>query len=250
MSTYRTPEREDGPDAGHTALEVEGSPWLRGSFLGRLPAPERHELLSAGRLVNFRPGEFLVREGDMTTSVYVLLTGMAKVTVNASSGHTTLLAIRVAGDIIGEMAPIDEAPRSASVAAALPTRAAALTGDAFLKFLGKHPKASLEMLRTISYKLRSATAARSITGGYPVTARLAQVLRDLGHAYGKPGDQGLEIHAPLTQADLAALVGASQPAVHKALRTLRDQGAIRTGYRSISIASESALDEVADSETA
>ncbi|WP_367135948.1 Crp/Fnr family transcriptional regulator [Saccharothrix sp. HUAS TT1] len=249
MSTHGT-EGGPGADASRAFPGRDAAGWSSDTFLGRLPASARSRLFATGHEVLFHPGHPLIREGEETTTVFVLVEGMAKVTITTSTGYTTLLAIRVAGDIVGELAPIDRAPRSASVVAALPTRALALTGEAFLRFLEENATASLELLRAMSQKLRSATNARSISGGYPVVSRLAQILRELGRSYGVAAPVGTEIIAPLSQSDLAALIGASEPAIHKALRDLRDRGAIRTGYRRIHIADDGILAEIADPDSA
>jgi CRP-like cAMP-binding protein len=188
----------------------------------------------------------LVRAGETSTHVFVLLSGAVKVTAATPEGRTTLLAIRVSGDIIGELAPIDNSPRSADVIAASPTTAVVIPGEAFLSFLGRHPNASLEMMRVISNKLRSATNARVATAGYPVVTRLAQVLRDLSSSYGERPNGLLQIGIPLSQAELAALVGSSDVAIHKALHQLRQEHVIETGYRRIIILDEARLNAISE----
>ncbi|KAA2253552.1 Crp/Fnr family transcriptional regulator [Solihabitans fulvus] len=241
-----SPDELTGVEASAAPVSGEADAWPAGSLLGRLSDSVRSALLMQGRVSSFPAGTTLVREGETSTHVLVLMTGMVKVTATTEGGHTTLLAIRVAGDIIGELAPIDSAPRSASVVAAVPTRAVIITGEAFLGFLAGHPVASLEMMRALSAKLRSATSARVAAGSYTVVARLAQVLRELSMSYGEKRDGLLGIGVPLSQADLAALVGASDAAIHKALRVLRECGAIDTGYRRIVVRDEVALNAMAE----
>jgi len=53
------------------------------------------------------------------------------------------------------------------------------------------------------------------------------------------------IHWPITQPELATLCGAAEPSVHKALRRLREQGAVSTGYRSIRVENLGQLHRVA-----
>lgn len=220
--------------------------WSDYSLLGRLSDRDRSALLGAGRPRLYRAGEFLIREGETSTHVFVLVVGMVKVTAATPEGHTTLLAIRVAGDIVGELAPIESAQRSASVIAVITTQATVITGEAFLDFLAGHPVVSLEMMRAISSKLRSATNARVAAGGYPVIIRLAQVLQALVSSYGEKHDGVLNLGVPLSQAELAALVGSSEAAIHKAVRELRRRGAIDTGYRRIVVRNEGILNEIAE----
>lgn len=224
----------------------DATAWPSSSLLGQLSHSEQSALLGSGHIRRYRAGECLVREGDKSTHVFVLIVGMVKVTATTPEGHTTLLAIRVAGDIVGELAPIDNEPRSASVIAATPTQATVIMGRAFLDFLAGYPAVSLKMMRAMSSKLRSATNARVAAGAYPVDVRLAQLLRALARSYGEEHDGVLSLGVSLSQAELAALVGSSQPAIHKALSELRKRGAIQTGYRRIIVQNEVVLNEIAE----
>jgi len=226
--------------------QVQEHDWPTGSFLARLATSVRSALLDQGTKRVYRAGAHLIHEGDLSTYVVVLTKGMAKVTAATPEGHVTLLSIRVAGDIVGELAPIGDAPRNATVTAATDVHAVVITGDTFVGFLGRHPIVSLEMMRVISEKLRSATRVRVATGGYPVAARLAQVIRELGDSYGSTTQGVLTIGIPLAQAELAALVGSSDAAVHKALQQLRRDGVIETGYRQLRVLDRARLADIAD----
>ncbi|MGO4756833.1 cyclic nucleotide-binding domain-containing protein, partial [Streptomyces sp. 2MCAF27] len=74
-------------------------------------------MLELGALRRFSPEEILIREGDRSHYVVLLHSGFAKVTARLDNGSEALLAIRASGDIVGEMAALDDAPRSATVTA-------------------------------------------------------------------------------------------------------------------------------------
>jgi CRP-like cAMP-binding protein len=103
--------------------------------------------------------------------------------------------------------------------------------------------------RALSGELRWATRRRIDFSGLPVIARLARVLSELGYLYGRQTQGGIEFQYTLTQPELAAMVGASEPSVHKALRQLRKDGAVVTGYRQVVITDPAALDAIAGSRT-
>ena len=77
-----------------------------------------------------------------------------------------------------------------------------------------------------------------------MVTRLARVLGELGRLYGQPTGNGIEFRYTLTQPELAAMVGASEPSVHKALRQLRTDGIVVTGYRQVVITNPGALDAI------
>ena len=103
-SHAKWPDR-DGPARG----------WRPGTFLGSLARGTRAELLSRGERRAYPPGSALLNQGDRTFSVYLLLQGAVKIITVSPEGDTALLAIRSAGDIVGEMAALEGRPRSATL---------------------------------------------------------------------------------------------------------------------------------------
>lgn len=71
-------------------------------------------------------------------------------------------------------------------------------------------------------KLRWATRRRVDFGGHEALVRLARVFLELARSYGVPAGAGVEIAVPLTQPELAGLVGAAEPTVHRALAHVLD----------------------------
>jgi CRP-like cAMP-binding protein len=203
--------------------------------LGSLPPATRGELLGLGTERVFHRGEALMREGEQTTFTVLLTDGLVRVTARLHSEDDALLAIRIAGDIVGEMASTDNLPRSATVTAAVTVVGRRIGQSEFLGFLSTHPNAALAISRSVVGKLRWATQRRIDFGRAPVATRVARVLADLARNYGDRTPRGWLITQQLTQADIAALVGASTRPVERALRRLRDDGLVRTGYRSLLI---------------
>ncbi|CAO5185825.1 hypothetical protein FAIPA1_50137 [Frankia sp. AiPs1] len=81
--------------------------------------------------------------------------------------------------------------------------------------------------------------------GKTVQARLAHVLVELATQRGVLEEPGSRILVALTQPELADLVGAGEPAVHKVLRQFRKNGLIKTGYRQLTVSDVEALREIA-----
>ena len=118
-----------------------------------------------------------------------------------------------------------------------------LTQDEFQGFLERWPRASVAVSCGLSAELRWATRRRIDFSGLSVLKRLSRVISELGRLYGEQAPEGhIELLCTLTQPDLAAMVGASEPAVHKALGQLRRNGVVKTGYRRLVITNPAALD--------
>jgi len=209
----------------------------------------RRQLLNLGTSREYLPDSVLILEGDPGTDVMVLLDGWAKVVGSTEGGGQALLSLRVGGDLVGEQAALNNAPRTATVISAGVTVVQVVSQRDFLQFLDRQPDAGIAVSRALSNELRWATRRRIDFSGLPVIARLARVLSDLGHLYGRQSPDGIEFRYTLTQPELAAMVGASEPAVHKALRQLRQAGAVVTGYRRVVITNPAALEAIASPET-
>jgi len=100
------------------------------------------------------PGEVLVTEGDTGSDMMVVLDG--KATVTRGTRKLSELAV---GQAIGEMALLDNQPRSATVTALEPMRILMINGPAFRKLLAKVPGLTDALLATLCSRLRDANAA-------------------------------------------------------------------------------------------
>lgn len=183
----------------------------------------------------------IIREGASGTLVYLLLAGSVKVTGATEPGVDALLAIRVGGDAVGELAALDEQPRLATVTTAGPVHLLIIKQADFLNALQRDPKLALAVARGVSDKLRTATSRRIDFTGCDVITRLARVLLELANRYGEESDAGRTLGCPLTQGELATLASAGEVTVQRALRQLRAEGIVVTGYRETTVLDMGAL---------
>jgi CRP/FNR family cyclic AMP-dependent transcriptional regulator len=212
-----------------------------------LPESTREELLGLGTLREYAADSVLMMEGDRTYEVMALIDGWVKIVGETREGGHALLALRVGGDLVGEQAAIENQPRSATAISAGVTVVQVIGQSDFLRFLGSRPEASMAVSRALSAKLRWSTRRRIDFSGLPVLVRLARVLSELAQLDGRPVREGFEFGYTLTQPELAAMVGASEPSVHKALRQLREDGIVVTGYRKVIVTDPRGLTAVAGS---
>jgi CRP/FNR family transcriptional regulator, cyclic AMP receptor protein len=177
------------------------------------------------------PSRELISEHDQNSKVvYLLLSGMVKVTANVGDGQA-LLAIRVGGDLVGEVAALDNRPRLATVTTVGPVLARAIKQADFVGFLRRNPDVLIAVTRSVTDKLRNATARRIDFASYSPAVRLARVLFELASRYGEDVPGGRLIGCQLSQAELATLAGTKEPTAQRALRELREAGIISSGYR-------------------
>jgi CRP/FNR family cyclic AMP-dependent transcriptional regulator len=223
---------------------AERTRWTPGSLLDSLSPADRQTLLRLGRRRQYGPGSRLLAEGDLTTFAIIILDGYVKISAVTESGTESLLAIRTAGDVIGELAALDESPRSATAVAAGAVLARVLTKAELDDCFRRNPAIAVGFNRAVAAKLRTATRHRVDFRGRDAKERLARALLELFcDPAGPPGhaQQGLLF----TQAELAGLIGVSESTVHKALRDLREAGAVDTSYRHLTITDTDALRQIA-----
>ncbi|MEU7606976.1 Crp/Fnr family transcriptional regulator [Streptomyces sp. NPDC041003] len=209
------------------------SRWPRGTLMANLAADDRETLIGLGRDVAYGVGEALIREGGPETTALLITSGCVKVFGGAEDGATVLLALRVQGDLVGEISALDGQPRSATVVAVRPTVTRVLTAAAFRSFLRESPTAAEVVQRSVAGKLRGATRHRIDSSSGTAAVRLARTLDSLVRSYARAVPEGLRIDVPLSHADLAALAGISDASVQRALRSLRAAGAVATKYRGV-----------------
>ncbi|MFF0061376.1 Crp/Fnr family transcriptional regulator [Streptomyces sp. NPDC005279] len=193
----------------------------------------REQMIRLGRQVRFERGERLLREDEYGSHVFLLLTGWYKVLARTKDDREALLAVRAGGDLVGELACFDAQPRVATVVAAVTGSAKVISRQQFLEFLASYEESARAVMCAVAGKLRWATRRRQDFGSCPVGTRVARVLLELARAYGQPCAAGISIGVSLTQPELAELVGASEPSLHRVLRSLREQGIVETGYRRV-----------------
>jgi CRP-like cAMP-binding protein len=233
-----------GPLPERPAVTPDGrGQWPGGSFIGRLPASERALILAAGAPARFEDGQILLVQGDVGDFVYVLTGGLVKVIVAAESGAETTIAIRSRGDLMGELALLDDGRRTATARAAGPVTAQRIGGAAFMTLAAESAVIGSTVRRYVMAKLRAATERRAAERVGDARERLAQVLYDLGAMHAELDPDGL-IRIPLTQGDVGDLAGVAVSTAERVLKEFRLLGAVSTRYREITIRNISYLGSI------
>jgi CRP/FNR family cyclic AMP-dependent transcriptional regulator len=204
-------------------------------FLALLTPEDAAELRARAGTRRYRTGEALMHEGQIGEELMILVAGRVKVTCTTAEGKDVVLAFRQPGDLLGELAVLDDRPRSSSVVALEPAEALVLPASEFRAVVGSHPEIALELLRLLSRRFRDADRMRIEFAASQTLARVAIRLVELAQRYGDPDDGGMVIDLPISQEELAGWTGSSREAVAKALYSLREMGLIVTDRRRITV---------------
>lgn len=133
-------------------------------YLERLPlfkgAPPAvlAKLANRVKILNLVRGDFLVRKGDASDSLFVIRTGWIKIVAEGPQGEEVILNQCGPGQLVGEMSLIDQKPRSNSMVAISAAEILEIKYDAVLVMLNEYPLLALTFLRDMSDRLRFANA--------------------------------------------------------------------------------------------
>jgi CRP-like cAMP-binding protein len=213
-----------------------------GEFLELLGSDDRDALMARGGRRRFDPGTRLIAEGLPGDEVFVLLEGRVRITGTTRDGREVVVRFGGPGEMLGELAVLDEQPRASSVEAIDPVEALAISAADFGSLLHSHPGIAFALLRTLAGRFRGADAARIEFAASQTLGRVAARLLELVQRYGQQSEDGAVVIAlPLSQEDLAGWTASSREAVARALATFRELGLVTTERRRITVRDPEAL---------
>ncbi len=185
---------------------------------------ERADLASVFIRRAFDRGEILFRQGEPGRHLYLVESGKIKITVPSTDGREALLVILDSGEIFGELSLFDEGVRTADARAMDPVVVHVLPHDIFRKYVEGHPRVAWELLKILAVRVRETDEAMQDVIFFDVPGRVAKRLLDLAERNGVPDPDGTRIDVPLTQEEIAQMVGSSRESVNKALASFSERG--------------------------
>ncbi len=121
----------------------------------RLSKDDLDRLRQVATIKRYPANTVLCREGEVEHIFYVLHTGIVRITQHMPDGEDHLLALRGPGEFFGEMALIDESPRSASVTSASDVSVIEITDSIFNQVVETSPSLAMTLLRQAYTILRN-----------------------------------------------------------------------------------------------
>mgnify|MGYP006270030961 CR=1 FL=1 len=197
-------------------------------FLRRVPlffslSEAQIDMLAVGSARRtFPKGRTIVAEGEPSQSLYILLSGRAKVQRSDSEGKEVIIAVLGAGEFFGEMSLIDDEPRSASVITLESCDFLAIPKENFLAALRQSTDICLAVMRGLVKRLRSADRKIETLALLDVYGRVARVLLDSSELVGNERI----VRSRLPRQQIAKMVGASREMVSRVMKGLESEGYI------------------------
>jgi len=184
---------------------------LRESDLFRsFPVEALERVLAAAALIDYRRNDLLFAEGDEADTLFVMQSGRIAILKRSQDGRESMLALMEEGDLFGEMPLFGEEGRSANAKALEPARVVTVPYPAVRAELDRDPALLWGVVGLLVTRLRVTNAGLADSMFLDVTGRTAKRLLELSGGAD-------EFILPVTQEELAGMVGASRERVNKAL---------------------------------
>jgi CRP/FNR family cyclic AMP-dependent transcriptional regulator len=187
-----------------------------------LPQPLLDRIAAVATVRTFPKRAIIVTEGDDSDSLYVMLSGKARVFVADDKGREVQLNQLGPGEYFGEVT-LDGGPRSASVTALEECRCAVVKRAEVTAVLEQSPELALHIVRKLARRVRELTENVRSLALMDVYGRVARLLLELA----EEKDGKLVIAEPLTHKDIASRVGASREMISRIFSDLSDGGYVR-----------------------
>jgi CRP-like cAMP-binding protein len=171
-------------------------------------------------------GAVICRQGDPGDCLYGILKGQVRIFNIGTEDREILLNIMLPGSLFGEIALIDDRPRTAHASAMEDCELLLMHRHHFMPLLDEDPRLAIHMLGILCERIRRTSAMIEDTTFLNLRARLAKRLLALAETYGTKldGDTGIRINLRLSQRQLGAMIDASREAVNKQVQSWRADG--------------------------
>ena len=160
--------------------------------------------------------------GDLTDSLYIVLSGRLKVMMSDADGKEVILSILGPGEFFGEMGLIDDSPRSASVVAIESCELLCIAKRDFKKCLAENFEMAMAVMRGLVRRLREADRKIGSLALLDVYGRVARLLLDMSENV--EGEKIVTKRLP--KQDIAKMIGASREMVSRVMKDLQMGGYI------------------------
>jgi CRP/FNR family transcriptional regulator, cyclic AMP receptor protein len=183
-------------------------------------------------------GSVILFENDPGDSLFVVRQGRVKVVLIGEDGREVILGVLGVSEHFGELALIDDRPRSAHVIAMEDSHLLVLRRDDFRRRVESSPAVAWSLLTELSRRLRRADEKIGGLVLLDVPGRIARLLLDLSEESGSS-----TIEKALTHQTIAQMIGASRETVSRAMKDFQDAQWVKVERRRITLADRTALEQ-------
>ena len=197
-----------------------------------------NQVLTCVQHRSYPRGSFILRAGEETDALYIILSGRAKVLIPDEEGHEVILTVMGPHEFFGEMGLLDDLPRSASVETLEACEMLRLSKVGFTNVLKDNFELAMLIIRNLVRRLRDADRKIESLALIDVYGRVARLLIDM--AQNTADGKWVVEHAPAKQ-EIARMIGASREMVSRVVKDLQRKGLIRAEKRRIYVLDKASM---------
>ena len=213
------------------------------SLLAGCSGEELADIAARGAVRSFKPGTAIIRQGDPGDTLWIMLAGLARVSMVAANGREIVLDYAEPGAVLGEIAFLDGGERTASVEAIEPVEALGLTRSAFAEIVGKHQGLAMRLLQAMARRLRQNNSVIEADRAYTTGPRLARFLLRL--MMGGEGEEA-RLKLALSQSELGNFAGMSREQINRQLSAWAEGGIVALKGGRVAVLDRDALVDIAE----
>jgi CRP-like cAMP-binding protein len=216
-------------------MAVHSKTWYLQKFklLDALDEPQQRLLTETTRMQEVTRGQRIYQPGDAARSVFLVKAGVIRVAAVGRDNREVLLSFRYPGDVFGELALLDDAPRDHLAKAHEDSLICSLNRDVMRQLARESPEAGFRMLTMLGRRIRQFGARIEQLSYRTAAARVARALIDLADEHGVQDTRGTVIAFKISQRDLANLVGMTRETVNAVLHDFERRGLAEADRRMI-----------------
>ncbi len=200
-----------------------------------LDQEELYRLAAATNPLRLNGKQVVFNQGDPGDEMFLIASGSVKVSVLIAEDEEVTLRELETGEAFGEIALFDSRERTAKVTTLEPTTLLGIKRPDFLRFLTTHPNVAIQLLTTLSRRLRSINDLVIDTLSFNIGSRLAETLHKISRVYGRHTPKGVRIDTQFSDRELGEIAGVPSEVVAAQLRHWRNEGILTIAHGYITI---------------
>ena len=194
------------------------------TLFSELETAERELIVGASRRLRFPKNNIVFHEGEPGDFLLILIKGRVRVMLFGETGQEAIINILEPPALLGEVALLDEAPRSATVVTVEAAEFLQITRAPFLALIKKHPGIAIKIMKGLARSVRKATEQIRTLSMFDVPGRLLRSLLMLAQEHGETPKARMVIRPRPSVKELSLMCGCTREAASRALKTLYAAG--------------------------
>jgi len=191
-----------------------------------LARPHLEKVAALARERSYRPGMFVLVEGEPVEAVYFIRSGFVKATRTGADGREQIISVLGPGDFFPHVGFLDAGPAPGTVHTLSPVAVAAIHRADFVRLVRDNSEVALSIISMLAKRIRLLQNQLVAMGIKSVPARLAGLILEMASPGAVGESQHPVINVHLSRQELAAMIGATRETVSRTLSDFRRAGMI------------------------